>query len=106
MVATATKRKAASPQAETRARVPLGVYTNHCRESSIVVKHSTRGVWYLTMQAGYIECRHCGDEHFLHDFPLALPGYPLLRAVRIYNTSELRRDDDAQKVMDILMRDL
>jgi hypothetical protein len=85
-------------------RLPLGVYLSHHRSTAIAFRHSERGIWYLTMCTGSITVEHCGEEKFKRDFPLVLPDYPLLRAVRKYVESFQQRDDQATKVMRVLLR--
>jgi hypothetical protein len=58
------------------------------------------------MQRGWVECVHAGDEKFTRDFPLVLAGYPIRRALKLYATSGLRHDEDAQKVIHRLLERL
>lgn len=87
-------------------RVPLGVYMTHSRESAIAVQNTKDGIWYITMVRGWIECCHVGSEKFVRDFPLAMPEYPVRRALRVYDSSGLRCDDDAKKVIQRLLERL
>lgn len=91
------------PKTKTETRTPTGVYTDHNRNTAIMVRQSDRGLWYLTMKRGWIELVHVSDEKFLHSFPLAMRAYPIRRALRIYESSGLRCDEDAQKVMHKLL---
>jgi aminoglycoside N3'-acetyltransferase len=97
-------KKAAAKKLPPPPRLPLGVYLSRSRSTAIVFKHSENGVWYLTMGTGSVTVEHCGEERFKRDFPLVLPDYPMLRAVRKYAESFQQRDDQAAKVMRVLMR--
>lgn len=94
------------PEPVVPPRMPLGVYLTHTRETAIALKHTSQGVWYMTMIGGHIKMAHVGEEKFLRDFPLALPDYPIRKALKIYETSGLPRDEDAQKVLQRLLERL
>lgn len=86
--------------------LPLGVYTSEHRFTAIAIKRTDRGLWYLTMEPGYIDCLHVSEEKFKKDFPYALTDYPIRRAVRLYDESFFRRDEKTQKVLQRLLERL
>lgn len=87
-------------------RVSLGVYLSRQRDTAIVFKQASDGVWFMTMSSGKITTQHMSDERFLEAYPLTLEGYPLRKAVRTYRNSLLRADEKSEQVMKILLREV
>lgn len=92
--------------APPRHPVPVGVYLDSGRHGAIVIKHTANGLWYLTILTGQVTLEHSSVEKFQRDFHLNLPLYPLRRAIRLYSESLLTRDEQCDKVMRVLLRDL
>lgn len=88
----------------TVTRLPKGVYMTHSRESAILFHHTPDGVWYMSWMTGKITLTHCSDERFKRTFPMMLPDYSLLRAVRKYADSYFERDEQTDKVLRRLKR--
>lgn len=105
-MATAAKKKTATKKKPTRPAydIPRGVFMDAHRSTAITVRQDNTGVWFLTMMTGEITIRHLSFDRFFHQYRTYLPDYPLLRAVRKYQESNLNRDERAEQVMKILMR--
>lgn len=98
--------KTAKAPKEQQQHLPLGVYTSEHRNTAIAIKRTERGLWYLTMEPGFIDCLHSSEEKFKHDFPFPLATYPVRRAVRLYENSHIRRDERVQKILHRLLERL
>lgn len=96
----------APPAPAVRHSVPIGVYLNGNRNTAICIKHTETGLWFLTMLSGQITLEHCSADKFQYEWRIPMPLYPLRRALRLYNESYLTRDEQCQKVMRVLLRDL
>lgn len=79
------------------------MYLDAHRYTAIAVHRNTSGLYYLTLITGEVTCEFHSDEKFLHDFPFALPTYPLRRAIRLYNESGLARNEKTQKIITRLL---
>lgn len=80
-----------------------GVYLDRSRHTAIVVRVKDGHVWFLTMESGAITLEQSSTEKFAHQYSEFMPDYPVLRAVRKYRSSGLRIEDDAARVLTIIV---
>jgi hypothetical protein len=83
--------------------VERGVYMDHHRSSAIVIENDSGRVEALYLRSSGIEKEVCSEEHFAHDFIIALPHYPLRRAARIYSDSPIPKSESARRALRALL---
>lgn len=71
------------------APVRTGVYLNHHRESCVLIRFKNGHCTYLTWQNGTVRMVTELLYVFTRDWPIRLPNYPALRALRKYRDGGL-----------------
>lgn len=95
----ATKRASLAPAAPA---MRTGIYLDYGRHSAIVVRVKDGTAMYLSMATGKVSLCQSSIERFLHDFIIAMPNYPVLKAAKIYYYSGLEIEEAAERVLKLL----
>lgn len=68
------------------------VYVTAHRDTCIVLWTKNNHVEFVTKRKGFVDIESCSASKFARDWPVCLDNYPVLRAIRMYIDSDLRKE--------------